>query len=109
MRMNRKRSTISRIAAVLALAAAVVAVIVLVGSVSDDGDGSGSGTTQSAKAKQKKSNKATRNRQKSYEVKAGDTLTGISEKTGVPIERIVRLNPSIDPQALQAGQELKLR
>lgn len=107
--MNRKRSTISRVVAALALAVAVVAVIVLVGSISDGGDSASSGTTQSAKAKQKKSSKATRNKQKSYEVKAGDTLTGISEKTGVPIDRIERLNPRIDAQALQAGQELKLR
>lgn len=107
--MNRKRSTISRIFAALALAAAVLAVVLLVGSVSGGEDDNSSGTTQSAKAKQKKSSAATRNRQKSYEVKAGDTLTGISEKTGVPIEKILRLNPELDPQALQAGQELKLR
>lgn len=107
--MTEPRSITARVFAALALAVGVLAVVVVVSSVNGGDDHSASGTTQSAKAKQKKSSKATRNRQKTYEVKVGDTLTGISEKTGVPIEDIELLNPDLDPQALQAGQELKLR
>ena len=44
-----------------------------------------------------------------YIVKTGDTLGTISEKTGVPVERLQELNPQLDPQALVSGQRIKLR
>ena len=42
-------------------------------------------------------------------MKVGDTLGGISEKTGVPVEQLLELNPNLDPQALVSGQKIKLR
>jgi LysM repeat protein len=44
-----------------------------------------------------------------YVVKAGDTLVKIADKTGVSIEDLLALNPSIDPQGLVTGQRVKLR
>jgi LysM repeat protein len=44
-----------------------------------------------------------------YVVKAGDTLVTIAARTGVPIEELLSLNPSIDPQGLVTGQRVKLR
>jgi LysM repeat protein len=44
-----------------------------------------------------------------YVVKAGDTLVKIANTTGVPIEELLSLNPSIDPQGLVTGQRVKLR
>jgi LysM repeat protein len=44
-----------------------------------------------------------------YVVRAGDTLVVIAERTGVPIEDLLSLNPSIDPQGLVTGQRVKLR
>lgn len=44
-----------------------------------------------------------------YVVKPGDTLTTIAEKTGLSVEELQELNPSIDPQALISGQRIKLR
>jgi LysM repeat protein len=44
-----------------------------------------------------------------YTVKAGDTPSSIAEKTGVPLEEILRLNPDLDPQTLSPGQRIKLR
>ena len=44
-----------------------------------------------------------------YVVKEGDTLVKIAEKTGVSIEQLLSLNPSIDPQGLVSGQRVKLR
>jgi LysM repeat protein len=44
-----------------------------------------------------------------YVVKAGDTLVEIADRTGVPIEELLSLNPSIDPQGLVTGQRVKLR
>jgi LysM repeat protein len=45
---------------------------------------------------------------KTYEVQSGDTLDAIAEETGVSAEEIQALNPDLDPQALIAGEELKL-
>jgi LysM repeat protein len=44
-----------------------------------------------------------------YVVRAGDTLVKIADRTGVPIEDLLSLNPSIDPQGLVTGQRVKLR
>jgi LysM repeat protein len=44
-----------------------------------------------------------------YTVKAGDTLAGIAETVGVPVERLQELNPELDPQALVSGQKIKLK
>jgi LysM repeat protein len=46
---------------------------------------------------------------KFYVVKPGDSLLGIAAKTGVPITAIEALNPSINPNALQPAQRLRLR
>lgn len=44
-----------------------------------------------------------------YVIKAGDSLSSISVKTGVPMSKLKALNPSVVPTALQAGQRLRLR
>jgi LysM repeat protein len=44
-----------------------------------------------------------------YTVRPGDTPSAIAERTGVPLERILELNPDLDPQTLSPGQRLKLR
>jgi hypothetical protein len=48
-------------------------------------------------------------RRRSYVVHAGDSLSAISLKTGVSIGELEALNPTVDPNALQAGQRLRLR
>lgn len=45
----------------------------------------------------------------SYTVHSGDTLSGIAQKTGVSLSKLQQLNPNVKPQALVAGQKLKLR
>ncbi len=44
-----------------------------------------------------------------YTVKSGDTPSSIADKTGVPLEEILRLNPDLDPQTLSPGERIKLR
>jgi LysM repeat protein len=44
-----------------------------------------------------------------YRVREGDTPSSIAEKTGVPLEDILRLNPDLDPQTLRPGQRIRLR
>ena len=43
-----------------------------------------------------------------YTVKTGDTLAAIAETVGVPVDRLLELNPDLDPQALVSGQKIKL-
>jgi LysM repeat protein len=44
-----------------------------------------------------------------YVVQAGDSLSTISAKVGVPLATLESLNPTVDPNALQTGQRLRLR
>jgi LysM repeat protein len=45
-----------------------------------------------------------------YTVQAGDSLSAIAHKTGVPLPRLETLNPSLSPPfALQTGERLRLR
>ena len=44
-----------------------------------------------------------------YVVKRGDSLSGISEKTGLPLDRLEELNPGVDPLALAPGKRLRLK
>jgi LysM repeat protein len=105
--MEKRTSAVARIFALLALAGAVVAVVVAVsGSV---------GGTSSSSHHQGSTHLATREEDKpttkaaTYRVKTGDTLTAISHHTGVPVSRILALNPETDPLSLIAGELLKLR
>ena len=44
-----------------------------------------------------------------YVVKRGDALAAISVKTGIAVERLMELNPSLDPLALTPGSRIRLR
>jgi LysM repeat protein len=45
-----------------------------------------------------------------YVVQPGDTLSSISQKTGVSVSTLEALNPKlVDPNSLQAAQRLRLR
>lgn len=65
-------------------------------------------------AKKKKKSKRSANGEgklptRTYTVKSGDTLGSISEKTGIPVDKLQELNPQLDPQQLVSGQKIKLR
>ncbi len=92
----------------------VVLFIVVSGSLGGGGDGDVIDTGAPANATKNKS-KGTDTatapvtpKKDSYTVKEGDTLDGIATKTGVPVEQIEELNPSIDPRALTPGTKLAL-
>jgi LysM repeat protein len=104
----------ARFLAPLALVAFVIALFVIVSSsmksteTTSSGGGGSSGDTRPASspaANGKKNRKGPRR----YRVRTGDTPSSIAEKTGVPLEEILRLNPDLDPQTLSPGQRIKLR
>lgn len=101
---EKKNSIPARLLAAAALIAAVVVIVVAIGAAgsSDDDSPSKKSTPHKTRVKPK-------THKKKYEVAEGDTLTTISQKTGIPVFRLKKLNPDLDPQALQVGQKLKLR
>lgn len=44
-----------------------------------------------------------------YKVKKGETLSGISQRSGVSVQELQRINGISRPEALQTGQTIKLR
>jgi len=100
---TRRRSITARILAPLALIAAGFAVWAVVqggGLDSVTKDSTTKTATTKAKAKKVKAK---------YTVKSGDVLGAIAVKYGVSIERIRELNPDLDPNALRAGEVIRLR
>ena len=95
----------ARTAAPLALLAAAVAVVIVVQA---SGSGSPSSVPSATRPATTRTVRQARPAPRSYVVKAGDTLTVIADKTHVQLETIQRLNPDVDPNALQTGQRLKL-
>jgi LysM repeat protein len=102
----------ARFLAPLALVAVVIALIMVVSSSLNPTDTTTGSRNQpsdqpttSSKGKTKKQKKGPRR----YVVKNGDTPSSIAEKTGVPLDEILRLNPDLDPQTLSPGQRIKLR
>jgi LysM repeat protein len=98
-----------RLLAPLALVAVAVALYLVVSSDSGDGSSGTSGSPSTATATA--TPVATRERtpkRKTYTVQAGDTPSGIAEKTGVAVEDLLAANPDADPTALSPGQKLKL-
>jgi LysM repeat protein len=104
----------ARFLAPLALVAVAVALLMVVNSSkTDSGDSASPGQTtgnQPAATPTGDDNaKPERKGPRRYRVKEGDTPTSIADKTGVPLEEILRLNPDLDPQTLSPGQRIKLR
>jgi LysM repeat protein len=104
--MKKRSSVTARILAALALVGAIVALVIIVPVALKD---SSSDSKKSADHPAKQEPERHRTKAKTYEVQTGDTLIGISHKTGVPIAEIRALNPEVDPQILIAGEMLKLR
>jgi LysM repeat protein len=104
------RRSPARLLAPLALVGFVVALLVVINGAGTDGSPktSGSGSKATATATPTRKEKA-RKQRKRYTVKAGDTPSGIAEKTGVPLSTILELNPDLDDQTLTVGDKIKLR
>ena len=110
--VNRRRRRIGRWLAPVALITCAVAVYAVVDNtlLKDDSPSSSNGSTQqttTTKSTSKKTAKG-RKRRRAYIVKAGDTLSAISIKTGVSMTTIKRLNPKIQADTLHAGQRVRL-
>jgi LysM repeat protein len=106
--MNKRSSAAARtLAAIAVIGGFVLVLLVVVMGLSSSSD---SGTTQSPNAKSAhQPTVPAKDVPKVYMIKSGDTLTAIAHSTGVSVAQIQRLNPTVDPQILIAGEKLKLR
>jgi peptidoglycan endopeptidase LytE len=43
-----------------------------------------------------------------YSVRSGDTLASIAEKFGTSVDRLMELNPGLDPTALRVGEPIRV-
>jgi LysM repeat protein len=103
---------IARFLAPIALAAVGVGVYLIVHStvVHNATTATQSSSSTIANGAQHKTHKH-RRVPKYYIVKSGDTLSGISSRTGVSVARLTELNHALasSPNSLQTGQRLRLR
>jgi LysM repeat protein len=118
---ERTRRSPARFLAPLALIAVLVAFLAVVTGSGSNGSSSsassaattttGSSTATKKTAAKKNSRRSTSgSRTKSaYTVQVGDTLGAIATKTGVSLSTIESLNPNVDPHALVAGQQIRLK
>jgi LysM repeat protein len=91
----------------LALVAAAIAVY-LVASGGGGGGGGGGEANPSSAPIRTTSPKPRAPARRAYVVQPGDVLSQIAVKTGVPLEEIQRLNPTVEAQSLHAGQRIRL-
>lgn len=47
-------------------------------------------------------------RASAYAVRSGDTLASIAEKFGTTVDRLMELNPGVDPAALRVGMPIRV-
>lgn len=85
----------------LVLVTVVVAVWLLVSPATDAPSGpSSAATTTTTEAGPKR---------RTYTVRRGDSLSSVAARYGLDVDALIELNPQADPQALRAGQRLRLR
>jgi LysM repeat protein len=98
----------ARFLAPLALLAVVAALFMVVQASQTESDGTGT-SNRATDSTPTPTPTPERKGPRRYRVKVGDTPSSIAEKTGVPLEDILRLNPDLDPQTIQVGQRIRLR
>ncbi|HEY2742856.1 MAG TPA: LysM domain-containing protein [Gaiellaceae bacterium] len=66
-------------------------------------------TTVASKTKKKHGQHSKQPVSRTYTVVSGDTLGSIAAKTGTTVDTLKKLNPGIDPTALQVGQKIRVQ
>ncbi len=115
-----RQSSLRALAPAALVVFAIVFLIVVIASLGGGDDSSSSqpdriALSQSSKrdrerARQRREQRARQRAEKRgfYIVRAGDSLFTIAARTGVPVETLRALNPTLDPQGLVTGQRVRL-
>jgi LysM repeat protein len=65
-------------------------------------------TTTSVTQRQGSSKTATTTAARYYTIESGDTLGSVAIKEHTTVDRLLRLNPGIDPEGLRVGQRIRV-
>jgi hypothetical protein len=108
---ERQPNQFARMFAVVALVAAFMLVMFTLFTAGGDSDGGGGETASNGEVQ---IGEPTQEGQRAlergfYVVEEGDTLAQIAADTGLELDTLVELNSNLDPQALIAGQRVRLR
>jgi len=107
------RSWVPRIAAPAAFLAGVTIAVVLVrGGFADDTPATTTVLTTApttTAAKKAKSKSKPKPKPVYARVEAGDTLDQIALENDTTVERLLELNPQLDPNSMQVGQQVRVR
>src|SRR4051812_834415 len=118
MDTRRRRSPLRILAPVALVGFAVALALVITSTNKNDGSSNKSASqaekardlgTSTARARARRRAARDRLPKRVYVVQDGDTLGSIAEKTGVSVEKLQELNPSLDQFSLQTGQRIKIR
>ena len=109
------RRTAARLAAPAAFLAGVTVAVLLVRAGLDE-DAAAPATFQSVTVDVSRTPTRTTQptvsrppRQVFYKVQSGDTLDAIALEHDTSVERLLELNPGLDPTAMQIGQRIRVR
>jgi hypothetical protein len=114
------QSALRLLAPAALVAFAIVFLVVVIASLGGESDNSGSERAASVTAEQRQRDRAAARRERQrtrpvrgnprfYVVRRGDNLALIATRTGVSLEQLRALNPTLDPQGLVTGQRIRLR
>jgi LysM repeat protein len=108
-----ERSRVARWAAPVAFLVAVTILALVLRAGFEHGKQHATRPTTSviSKHKKKKTHSHAHPKQhvQTYTVESGDTFESIATKTGTTVARLKQLNPSVDPNALQVGETIKVQ
>jgi LysM repeat protein len=109
-----RRAEIARYLAPAAFLLAVTVAVLLV-RAGLEGGGKTTTTTPQARQPQPIATRSTTTRPKPkpatrrfYAIQSGDTLETVAAKFGTTTEKLLALNPTIDPHALSIGQQIRI-
>ena len=105
------RSRLTRWAAPIAFLAVITigALVVRVGLRQGGHHQANTTTTTVTSTTKKKHGHGHTHKRVTYTVVSGDTLASIAAKTGTTVDTLKKLNPGIDPTALQVGQKIRVQ
>lgn len=110
--MDQLRVWLTRVLAPLAFLAAVTALVVVVERALDDGGSASTPADEPALSEPVTIDTGAQEppeaERRFYRIRAGDTLEDIAGELGTTVDELLRLNPDIDPLALEPGQRIRV-
>jgi LysM repeat protein len=113
-----RRAELARFLAPAAFLLALTIAVLLVRAGLGSGDGNGQGTTpltglvtertSTTPTTTRTSTRTTPSAKRFYTIQSGDTLATVALKFGTTTEKLLALNPGIDPQSLTVGQKVRV-